>query len=148
MMASVTTAPGSAETGVTTQKAREDRLVNVLSRARPRALLGRSEATFFVLGGVLAVGGIVLVIIGWVGTSQTVLVAGQIPYVVSGGLLGLALVFLGGFLYFGYWVAMLVRENRERAEQDRADFGRLGASLDEVNRSLAAIAAGLRSPGR
>jgi len=147
-MVSVTTAPGGTEAAAATQAAREDRLVDVLSRARPRAFLARSEAMFFVLGGALAIGGIVLVIIGWVGTSQTVLVAGQIPYVVSGGLLGLALVFLGGFLYFGHWVAMLVRESRERAEQDRVDFGRIGAGLEEVNRSLAAIAEELRSSGR
>ena len=140
------TAPGSAdpapleaETGPT-QAAREARLVAVLSRARPRAILGLSETVLFLLGGALALGGIVLIIIGWVGTSQTVLVAGQIPYLVSGGLLGLALVFLGGFLYFGYWLALMVREDRERAEMDRADFARLQTSLEDVTRSLAAVA--------
>lgn len=147
-MVSVTTAPGSAgdtapadtASSSTAQSARDERLVNVLSRARPRAMAGLSETALFVLGGALAVGGIVLVIIGWVGTSRTVLVAGQIPYLVSGGLLGLALVFLGGFLYFGYWLAMMVRENRERAEADRADFARLRTSLEDVSRSLGTIA--------
>jgi ABC-type Fe3+ transport system permease subunit len=147
-MVSVTTAPGSAgdtaSAGMappsTSQAARDERLVSVLSRARPRAMAGLSETALFVLGGAFAVAGIVLVIIGWVGTSRTVLVAGQIPYLVSGGLLGLALVFLGGFLYFGYWLALMVRENRERAESDRADFAQLRASLEEVSRSLGTVA--------
>lgn len=75
-----------------------------------------------------------LVIIGWVGTSRTVLVAGQIPYVVSGGLLGLGLVFLGGFLYFGYWLAL-----------SRTDISRLETQLDDANATLTVIADLLRA---
>lgn len=149
-MVSVTTAPddGTTEATPDPQTVRDDRLVAVLSRARSRSVVSTSETVLFMLGGALAVAGVVLIIIGWVGTSRTVLVAGQIPYLVSGGLLGLGLVFLGGFLYFGYWLAMLVRENRERAELDRADFARLSTGLEELNRSLSAIAEGLGSGGR
>jgi hypothetical protein len=82
---------------------------------------------------------VIAVIVGWVGTSRTVLVAGQIPYVVSGGLLGLGLIFLGGFLYFGHWMALLVREGRERAAEDRNDLARLRDSLGEITRTLAAV---------
>ena len=35
----------------------------------------------------------------------------------SGGLLGLGLVFLGGFLYFGAWLAKVANEQRESARQ-------------------------------
>ena len=146
-MVSVSTTPGS-ETSAATQSARDDRLVSILSRARNRSFLGVSEGSLFALGGALAIGGIVLVIVGWVGTSQTILVAGQIPYVVSGGLLGLALVFLGGFLYFGYWLAMLVRDGREQAEQDRADFARVSVGLEELNRTLGTLAEQLRGARR
>jgi hypothetical protein len=120
---------------------REQRLVEVLSRARGRSKLVVSERWLFTLGGALALIGIVLVLIGWVGTSQTVLVAGQIPYLVSGGLLGLGCIFLGGFMYFGYWLATLVREGRERGEQDRADLARLAAGVEEATRALTAMAA-------
>jgi hypothetical protein len=122
------------------QVARERRLVSVLSRARGRNRRVEAERWLMGLGGALAIGGVLLVIVGWVGTSRTVLVAGQIPYVVSGGLLGVAFVFLGGFLYFGYWTALLVRESRERSVRDRTDMARMGDSLDEVTKSLAAIA--------
>ncbi len=39
------------------------------------------------------------------------------PYVVSGGMLGLGLVFLGGFLYFGAWLAKMGTEQRESAQR-------------------------------
>jgi hypothetical protein len=120
--------------------AREERLVNVLGRASGRFRLLMTERWLFAVGGALAVAGIVAVIVGWVGTSRTVLVAGQIPYVVSGGLLGLGLIFLGGFLYFGHWMALLVREGREQAAEDRNDLARLRDSLAEISRSLAVVA--------
>src|SRR5437764_10299367 len=119
---------------------REQRLVTVLSRARRRAGGITGEQWLFVAGGALVLAGIVLVIIGWVGTSQTVLVAGQIPYVVSGGLLGLGLIFLGAFLYFGYWLALLVRDGRDGREQAEAELSRVTASLERTNETLDRIA--------
>ena len=68
------------------------------------------------------------------------LVAGQIPYVVSGGLLGLGLIFLGGFLYFGYWLALLVRDGRARREEDGAELARVAVSLERTNETLDRIA--------
>jgi hypothetical protein len=104
---------------------REERLVSVLTRARRRAAI--DERWLAAGGGALVIAGLALVIIGWVGTSRTILVAGQIPYVVSGGLLGLGLLFLGSFLYFGYWLSLGSRQTREQ--------------LEDVNRSLTQIAA-------
>jgi hypothetical protein len=119
---------------------REERLVSVLSKARGRGGLQVTERWLFTVGAALATAGIMLVIVGWVGTSHTVLVAGQIPYVVSGGLLGLGLVFLGGFMYFGYWMALLVKESRERGMVHYDELVRASAGLQDVNRSLATIA--------
>src|SRR5438874_8518990 len=119
---------------------REQRLVAVLGRARRQAGRVSGEQWLFVAGGALVLAGIVLVIIGWVGTSQTVLVAGQIPYVVSGGLLGLGLIFLGGFLYFGYWLALLLRDGRERGGRQEADLARMADGLERANEHLAEIA--------
>src|SRR2546423_1460886 len=115
MSAQTTPAPQS-----TPVPAREARLVSVLSKARRRTAIVPTERWLLALGGGLILAGIVLVLIGWVGTSRTVLVAGQIPYVVSGGLLGLGLIFLGGFLYFGYWLALLFRHGTERGRRSCA----------------------------
>lgn len=42
--------------------------------------------------------GIVLVILGWYGTAYTNIITEQIPYLISGGLLGLGLIILAGVL--------------------------------------------------
>ena len=119
---------------------REQRLVAVLGRARRQAGRVSGEQWLFVAGGALVLAGIVLVIIGWVGTSRTVLVAGQIPYVVSGGLLGLGLIFLGAFLYFGYWLALLVRDGRAQRDEQGAELARVAVSLERTNETLERIA--------
>jgi hypothetical protein len=48
-----------------------------------------------VAGVVLSVGGVIALISGWYGVATQKLPAGQIPYVVSGGLIGIALIGLG-----------------------------------------------------
>jgi hypothetical protein len=126
-------ASGSATTNggssTTSASEREGRLVSVLSRARGSTRISVTEGWLFAIGGALVLVGLVLILIDWIGSSQTILVAGQIPYLISGGLLGLGLIFLGGFLYFGHWLAVLVRESRDGT-----------TALEQVNRSLVAIA--------
>ena len=134
-MALTESIPGPSAPPPDDASTRDERLHASLLRSR-RTTVAISERWLFTIGGALAIGGIALVIVGWAGTSRTVLVAGQIPYVVSGGLLGLGLVFLGGFLYFGYWLAVLVRESGERGESDRADFERLRSGLEQATLAL------------
>lgn len=69
------------------------------------------------LGSVLIAGGIVAIFLGWFGASGTNQVWAQIPYVISGGLLGLGLVFAGAALVFAFYLARLnlVTEGRLRA---------------------------------
>lgn len=123
----------------------EERMVTILGRAAGRFRLAFTERSLFAAGGALAVAGVLCVLVGWEGTSRTVLVAGQIPYLVSGGLLGLGLIFLGGFLYFGHWMALLVRENRERSAEDRNDLARIRDHLDHLNQTLAGLVGALQT---
>jgi hypothetical protein len=111
---------------------RDARLVRVLSRARGRFRVAFTERLLLSAGGFFVVAGVLVIVLGWVGASHTVLVAGQIPYVISGGLLGIGLIFLGGFLYFGYWLALIVRQGEQRLEED----GALLAAVEETNRLL------------
>ena len=51
------------------------------------------------VGGWALVGaGLLALLLGWIGVSGEALVAKQLPYLISGGLVGIALVFLGGVL--------------------------------------------------
>jgi hypothetical protein len=89
-------------------------------------------------GGVLAVLGLIAIVIGWYGAANTGFEFEQTPYLISGGILGLALCFLGGFVYFAYWVTRLIRESRTQA--DRA--------ADVLDQIAALLEAGALSGGR
>src|SRR3954454_3293851 len=75
------------------------------------------QVMLFAAGAILMPLGIVAIILGWYGVAHTKYQYDQLSYVVSGGLLGLGLVFLGGFLYFGAWLAKVANEQRESARQ-------------------------------
>jgi len=79
----------------------------------------------------------VLILLGWSGVSHTTDTFEQTPYVVSGGLLGLALVVAGGFCYFGYWQTQVVRA----ARRDAADIRSIRDSLQHIESLLAATSA-------
>src|SRR3954471_7557371 len=75
------------------------------------------QLALFTGGAVLMPLGIIAIMLGWYGVAHTKYQYNQLPYVVSGGLLGLGLVLLGGFLYFGAWLAKVANEQRESARQ-------------------------------
>ena len=74
--------------------------------------LNLSERTLMVAAGIIAPLGLLCVLLGWYGASRTPNSFEQIPYLISGGLFGLGLVFLGAFFYFAHWMTELVKESR------------------------------------
>jgi hypothetical protein len=84
-----------------------------------------SERILLVLGGILAPLGLAVMILGWWGASNTGYEFEQIPYLISGGLLGLGLVFIGCFFYFAHWLTQLVKEHREQSAAILAALERL-----------------------
>ncbi len=101
------------------------------------ATLRLEERLLMVVGGILAPLGIIVVLLGWYGASQTPYVFEQVPYLISGGLLGVGLVFLGAFFYFTHWVTQLVKEHRV---QSVAVVEALQRLQDVVRRQAAATA--------
>jgi hypothetical protein len=85
-----------------------------------------------VIGGIIAPIGIVLVILGWFGAARTPYVFEQIPYLISGGLVGVALVFLGAFLYFAHWMTQVVKEQRAQSVAVVEAITRLQDELSRV----------------
>ena len=66
-------------------------------------------------GALIAAAGIVALVLGWGGVSDAPVLSAQLPYIVSGGLIGLALLGVG---------LMLVMESalgRERSRLDRVE---------------------------
>lgn len=75
------------------------------------------QLVLFTAGAALMPLGIVAICLGWYGTAHSHYAYDQTTYLVSGGLLGLGLVFLGGFLYFGAWLAKVAADQKESARQ-------------------------------
>jgi hypothetical protein len=81
------------------------------------------------IGAALVAIGIPLIILGWYGAAHTPYTFEQIPYMISGGLLGLAFVVLGGLFYFAYWMTRQVHETRRQSDQTEAVYNRIEALL-------------------
>jgi len=84
-----------------------------------------SEALLMKLGVALPIIGVVMIVVAWWNASGSKYVADQMPMLISGGLLGLALIMvgIGLFLRFSlarilrFWLARLVVE--QQAQTDR-----------------------------
>lgn len=108
---------------------RHDRLVARVRGLRTRAGGGDLDRWLLVLGALLMPAGFAVVLLGWAGASGTPLVFEQVPYLISGGLLGLALVVGGGFVYFTYWQSVRVREARRQHDEVVGALRRVEALL-------------------
>jgi hypothetical protein len=80
-------------------------------------------------GAILLPLGLVAIVIGWYGASHTPYEFEQIPYVISGGLLGVGMVTVGGFLYFGYWLTRMLNEQKVQGERVVDALERLEARM-------------------
>jgi Flp pilus assembly protein TadB len=136
MMASVSTDVAGQRSARLEQ--RRSRLAGRAQALRTRARSGRYDRWLLAIGGVLVVLGILAIVLGWLGASNTAVVFEQIPFVISGGLLGLALVFAGVMTYFAYWLTVVVRENREMRRQVAASQQQLADALDAIGEALTA----------
>jgi hypothetical protein len=117
------------------QQSLADRLRVLRRRAAGPASLERRIA---LLGGMLATAGAVLVGLGWYGAAHTSRVYLQIPYLISGGLLGVVLAFAGGCAYLASWLTRLVQDQHARADAAEAAARDTTAALLRIEALLAA----------
>ena len=123
------TTPGVRRAGA---DGRFDALAQQVRTIRGRRT-GRTDIWMLYVGGSLMPLGGLLIVLGWLGASRTPFVFEQTPYLISGGLLGLGLVIGGGFVYFGYWQSLRIRESRRQNEDLTAAVARLEALLGNGN---------------
>jgi len=76
--------------------------------------------------------GFVAIVLGWYGAAHSTYLFQEMPYLISGGLLGVALVAGGGFLFFAAWLVRMIEENRRHAR-------RVADTLDRLDRTLLAL---------
>ena len=104
----------------------EEDLAKGLARLRRRASMAPTDKWLAIAGGVLMPLGVILVLIGWYGAAHTTRLFEEIPYLISGGLLGIVLATIGAALYFGYWLTRIVAGERQMIEV----LARMEAKLD------------------
>ena len=85
--------------------------------------------TLVVVAGALTTTGLTAILLAWYGAAQSTLVEEQIPYLISGGLLGLALAVIGALAYFAHWLTVLVRQGQEQEARRLEDHAALMAEL-------------------
>ena len=107
-------------------EAGESRLARLRSSiANVRAGRGISipiDKWLMIAGALLMAAGLPILIMGWYGAAHTPYTFEQIPYMISGGLLGLGLMLLGGLFYFAYWLTRQVHETRRQADRTEQAF--------------------------
>src|SRR6266498_2508721 len=96
---------------------RAEKLKRDVSSLRTRSGGVSLERWLMIVGAGLVVVGILLIVIAWYGAAHTPYVFEQLPYVISGGLLGLALAVVGGLFYFAYWITRQIQETRRQSDQ-------------------------------
>ncbi len=118
-------------------------------KGNPAQLL---QMILFYAGAVLLPTGLVVIGLGWYGAAHTPYEYDQMPYLISGGILGLGITFVGGFLYFGSWLARIAVDQKE-AQAQIADALRAlaaGGKSEAVHadsaRAAAPVAAAVATP--
>jgi hypothetical protein len=146
--------PVVAEDGVPHRgRERVARLRSSVGGLRTRASARGLDFYLFLAGAVLVPLGFLVILLGWQGASQTGYVFDQIPYMISGGMIGLGLVLVGSFAYFGYWLTRMFHQQREQTDRTVAVLERLEARLADLPASSGAgggsgrSAAGSRNGG-
>ena len=82
-----------------------------------------------IASGALVAAGLTAIILAWVGASHSTIIEEQVPYLISGGLLGLALSFVGAITYFAHWLTVAVREARAHEAARARDHTELMEAL-------------------
>ena len=108
---------------------RLQRLAAVVDRARP-GRNGRNVRKWMeTIGMVLIVFGFVCIVLGWYGAAHSPYLYQEVPYLISGGLLGVALVIGGGVFVHCAW-------NMRQVEEDRRNALAIVRSVDRLERIL------------
>jgi len=108
------------------------RLREAVGGLRTRA--GRRGLDFylFVAGAVLTPLGLVVILLGWYGASRSGFLFEQVPYLISGGLLGVGLTIVGAFSYFAYWLTRIFHQQREQVDRTVEALERLEKRLADL----------------
>ena len=132
-----------ADTATPIEHTSDVSLSDRLTALRRRTKFVVTDRTLLTVGSILMPFGAVLVLLAWYGAAHTTRLFEQIPYLISGGLMGVVLVIAGGFCYFGYFLARMLSTSREMLDAMLRLEQRLesvGAPQQAITRKAAFVA--------
>ena len=101
--------------------------------ARPKTRTTESERLMQqglgLAGSLLMPLGLIAIGLGCYGAAHMPYTFEQVAYLVSGGIGGLALTTLGGFLFFGSWLARIAHQQRQQTELLAGEIARLADAI-------------------
>ena len=101
-------------------EARRERFRGAVARLSERAQSTELLRMLLLPGAFLLLAGFVVMFLGWYGAAHTPRQIEQIPYLISGGFIGLGLVIVGALiLATALWMTMLRRFSEEADERAR-----------------------------
>jgi hypothetical protein len=124
-----TTSDDAGATPPETTTARRARFRESMRQLADRSTSDDLVRWMLVPGSIAVILGFAVMLLGWIGAARTAREIEQIPYLISGGLIGLALVLLGGLLLMStFWVAVLRKLQGEQ--------GTAAGELDGLRRRI------------
>jgi hypothetical protein len=129
----VSTRADNVASRVAARRARfRESVARLSERARSTELL-----RMLLLPGALAVlFGFIFMFFGWYGAARTPRAIEQVPYLISGGFIGLGMVFVGAILLASaFWMAMLQRFTEDADERSEKRLQELEERLRSDKRS-------------
>lgn len=103
--------------------------------------------TLLIIAGASMTSGLSAILLGWFGAARSTLIEEQVPYLISGGLLGVALATVGALVFFSYWLTIAVKEARQHETARRQDHIELLEVLRAIARTEGEEAADGRARG-
>ena len=137
--------PGEAGAGAGRPEAVAGRIEEFLAGVytlRVPSQTERRERRLYWSSIAVAIAGLIAVGLGWWGASGTKYVYQELPYVISGGIFGVALVVLGSVLFARYSVARLLRYWLARLVADQQ------VQTDRLVDAIADLRAAIERQGR
>jgi hypothetical protein len=131
-----TTEPAPTAPGLSADD-REARLTegaDELAQGR-RSLLANPQLLVWVAACLMTTG-LSIILLGWFGAARSTIVEEQIPYLISGGLLGVALATIGALTLFAHWLTVLVREGRRQEAMRKQEHIELMEALALLTSAL------------
>ena len=109
--------------------------------ARPKTRTTESERLMqqglSLAGSLLMPLGLLAIGLGWYGAAHTPYLFEQVPYLISGGILGLGLALVGGLVYFGSWLARSAAAQERKSDELAALLREIRDELREAPRTAA-----------